>query len=55
MFCEFKKQNGNSDKGKPCRHPETPRIVSIPRDQPELDRRRAARREQPQEPKKKPR
>ncbi|MCX6706295.1 MAG: hypothetical protein NTV24_04320 [Candidatus Woesebacteria bacterium] len=48
MVCEFSKNhNGNKT-------PEKPKLIIIPRNQPELDRRRSARREQPQEPKKKP-
>ncbi len=57
MVCEFKKQNGEGKvgNGQPfVVRPEINRTVVFPRSQPELDRRRRARREQPKDPKKKP-
>ena len=57
MGCEFKKQNGEGGVGNgqlPVIRPEIKRTVVIPRNQPELDRRRSARREQPRVIRKKP-
>jgi len=54
MVCEFNKRNGNGEGKTPLKPPEIKREVVIPRSQPELDRRRSARREQPQQSKKKP-
>jgi len=58
MSCECNKQNRKGKVGNgqpPIAHPEVKRTVIIPRGQPELDRRRRAHKEQPHEPKKKPR
>lgn len=47
MVCEFSKNHSDN------KTPEKPKLIIIPRSQPELIRRRSARREQPRDPKKK--